>query len=277
MLVVAGIGPDELHLRARDGDVEHPGVRGVGQVDAHDLSPLRVEREVGIARDEHDVAEATHCDVGHLGTAEGRDASLLDEDVVQRQQLLAVRRRPVVGVARNDEDVAVQAQLLAVVLADVRVVPVGAGIGHVHAIRERLPHRDRRLGVVRSVESVLEPKAVPVHGRLEVSVVRDVDSRRRPLRELQRRTRDRPVVGQHPHGRVADDLAHRGDLEADLVAVCELHELGSRRFRKAVGGVRKSTRLRSPLLCAHLRRLLLLTRPGSLPVPSEMASPRGGV
>ena len=171
VLVVAGVGADELHLRARQRHVEDARVGGVREVEAHDLAALGLERKVRLAGDEHHVAEAAHRHVRRLRLAEGGDPSVLDQDVVERQQQLAVRRRPVVGLARGGEDVPVQAHLLAVVLADVRVVPVGAGIGHVHLVGEGLADRDRRLRLVRAVVAVLEPQPVPVHGRVEVAVV----------------------------------------------------------------------------------------------------------
>ena len=91
-------------------------------------------------------------------------------------------RRPVVGVGGDDEDVPVQAHLLAVVLADVRVVPVDAGIGELDAVGEAAADRDRRLRLVRAVVAVLDPQAVPMHGRLQVALVRDVDDDLRALR-----------------------------------------------------------------------------------------------
>ena len=59
---------------------------------------------------------------------EGRDAAVLEQHVVERELEFPVRRRPVFRVGRDDDDVAVETHLLAVVLADVRVVPVRAGI-----------------------------------------------------------------------------------------------------------------------------------------------------
>ena len=65
-LVVAGVGADQLHLRARQRHVEDTRVRGVGEVEAHDLAPLGFEREIRLAGDEHHVAEAAHRDVRRL-------------------------------------------------------------------------------------------------------------------------------------------------------------------------------------------------------------------
>ena len=92
-----------------------------------------------------------------------------------------MRRRPVVGVGRLDEDVAVQAHLLAVVLADVRVVPVDARVGERDPGREALADRHRLLRLVRAVVAVLEPQPVPVDGGLDVALVLDVDDDLRAL------------------------------------------------------------------------------------------------
>ena len=147
-----------------------------------------------------------------------------------------MRRRPVVGLGRVDEDVAVLPELLAVVLADVRVVPVDARVGKRDPVREAAADRDRRLRLVRAVVAVLQTQPVPVHGRLEVALVDDVDDELRALAHAQRRAGDRAVVGDHAHGVVADPLRDRRDPQLERVAVGELHDLGRRRLRKP-GGV----------------------------------------
>ena len=126
VLDVAAVAADELHPRARQLDLEHPRVRGVGQVEADHLAELRGQREIRLAADQQHVAEAAHRRVGRLGAAERRDLAVLQQDVVEREHQLTVHRRPVVRVGRLDEHVAVQAHLLPVVLADMRVVPVQA-------------------------------------------------------------------------------------------------------------------------------------------------------
>ena len=276
-LVVAGVGADQLHLRARQRHVEDARVGGVGEVEAHDLAALGLERKVRLAGDEHHVAEAAHRDVRRLRLAEGGDLPVLDQDVVEREQQLAVRRRPVVGLARGDEDVPVQAHLLAVVLADVRVVPVGAGVGHVHLVGEALADRDRRLRVVRAVVAVLEAQAVPVDGRVEVAVVGDVHGDRRALRDLQRRAGDGAVVGQHPHGRVADPLLDRDDLELELVAVGELDQLGLAGLRQALGLARELDRLAVVFVARLVHRLhpLRSSELGQVPRRRPLSAPAG--
>ena len=82
-------------------------------------------------------------------SVERGDAAVLDEHVVERHDDFAVDRRPVVGVGGFDDDVAVQAHVEAVVLADVRVVPVQAGVGEPQPVGELAADRDRRLRLVR--------------------------------------------------------------------------------------------------------------------------------
>src|SRR3712207_8085001 len=57
-----------------------------------------------------------------------------------------------------------EAELLSVVLADVRVVPVDAGVGERDPVGEAAADRNRRLRLVGAVVAVVEPQAVPVHG-----------------------------------------------------------------------------------------------------------------
>src|SRR4029450_153245 len=97
-----------------------------------------------------------------LFRTEGGDLSALDQDVVEREGELAMRGRPVRGIGRGDKDVPIEPHLLAVVLADVRVVPVRARVGETDLVREGLADWDRRLRFVRSVVAVVESQAVPV-------------------------------------------------------------------------------------------------------------------
>ncbi len=226
LLVAAAVAADELHPRARKMDLEHARVRGVGQVEANDLAELRAHRQVGLAGDQHHVAEAAHRRVRRLLAAERGDLAVLDQDVVERQQQLAIRWRPVVGIGRDDEDVPVQAHLLAVVLADVRVVPVDARVGELDPVRERAADGDRRLRLVCSVVAVVEPQPVPVHRRLQIGFVGDVDDDLRALAYTQGGAWYGTVVGKHPHGRIAELLRHRTDPQLEDIAVVHLHELG---------------------------------------------------
>ena len=232
-LAAPAVAADELHARSGQRDLEDAGVGGVRQIQAHDLAGLGAQREFGLPGDQQDVAEAPHRGVGRLVAAERRDLTVLDQDVVERERELTVDRRPVVGVRWDDDDVAVQAHLLAVVLADVRVVPVDAGVGERDACRVAPADRNGLLGLVRAVEAVLQAQPVPVDGRLHVALVLDVDQQLRPLGNPQRRAGDGAVVGEHPHRRVADALGHRRDAQREAVAVGELDGRGGGRCRQA--------------------------------------------
>ena len=101
-----------------------------------------------------------------------------------------------------------------------------------------LADQDRRLGLVGAVVAVLEPQTVPVDGGVYVALVLDVNDDLRPLLHLQDRPGDRSVVGQHPHGRVADPLGVRRDVQGELVAVRQLDQLRRARLRETgrIGG-----------------------------------------
>jgi hypothetical protein len=143
-----------------------------------------------------------------------------------------VDRGPVAGILGEDEHVAVQAHLLAVVLADVRVVPVEPWVREGDPRAQAPADGDRRLRLVRAVVAVLEPQAVPVHGRLEIAAVDDVDLDLRALPHLERGSRDGSVVREHAHRRLVDPLAHRRDLERERVAGRQLDHLRTGRLRK---------------------------------------------
>ena len=110
-----------------------------------------------------------------------------------------------------------------------------AGIGKRDPVREAAADRDRRLRLVRAVVAVLQTQPVPVHGRLQVALVDDVHDELRAFAHAQRRAGDRPVVGDHSHGVVADALRDGRDPELEGVAVGELHHLGRHRLRQPRG------------------------------------------
>jgi hypothetical protein len=179
---------------------------------------------------------------------EGGDVAVLEQHVVEGEQDLPVGWRPVVGVRRDDEDGAVEAHLLAVVLADVRVVPVCAGIRELEAVLEPLADSDRLLGLVRPVVAVVQTQAVPMDRGLQVALVLGVDDDLRPLGDLEGRARDRAVVGQHPHAGVSDALLDRCDPQVERIAVGQLHEVGPASGRQPLRVGRK------PLYVARAHR-----------------------
>jgi hypothetical protein len=87
-----------------------------------------------------------------------------------------------------------------------------------------------------AVVAVLKSEAMPMHGRVHIALVEDVDLDLRPLRQFENRPGYRAVVGEHPHQAVADLLDHWRDAKFDAVAIRELDELGLVRFRKPRGG-----------------------------------------
>jgi hypothetical protein len=175
VLDAAAVAADQLQSRPGHGHVEHPAVGGVGQPQPHHLPRPGRQAQICVATGQEDVAVAAHGRVAGLDWAEGRHLAVLQQQVVQGQHDLAVGRRPVAGVGRDDQDVAVQAELLGVVLPDVGVVPVQAGVGELDAIGEAAADRDGRLGLVGdTVVAVLQPQPVPVDGRVQVAPVLDL-------------------------------------------------------------------------------------------------------
>ena len=133
-------------------------------------------------------------------------------------------RGPVVRLVRLDDDVAVQAHLLGVVLAHVRVVPVHAGVGEAQPVGEvpTRPHRVLHAAVApaagHAVVEVVVPQAVPVHGGVEVKPVHEPADDLRALPHPDRRTRDRAVVGEQADVGLADALAHGRGLQLERTA-----------------------------------------------------------
>ena len=67
---------------------------------------------------------------------------------------------------------------------------------------------------------------MPVHRRLQIGFVGDVDDDLRALAHAQGGAWDGTVVGEHPHGRIAELLRHRSDPQLEDIAVGHLHDLG---------------------------------------------------
>jgi hypothetical protein len=88
---------------------------------------------------------------------------------------------------------------------------------------------------------------MPVHGLLQVAVVDDIDLDLRALADLQRRPGDGAVVSQHPHGGVAELLAHGRDPQLEALIRGQLDNLGR-------GGGRQAADVARELVgrCAHV-------------------------
>ena len=176
-----------------------------------------------------------------------------------------MRGRPVVRVGRLDEHVAVQAHLLPVVLADMRVVPVQPRIGEGDAGGEPLAHRHRALRLMRSVVAVLQPQPVPMDRGVHVALVLDVDDDLRALLHLQGRSGNRPVVGQHPDRRVAQSLGDRSDPQIEMLTVRQLDQLGRARLGKPRRVGREAIRRFGIGVVLHRSVSLLCGRPRRSP------------
>src|SRR5687768_18325439 len=80
-----------------------------------------------------------------------------------------------------------------------------------------------------------ESYTLSLHDALPIfTAVLDVDRNGRTLAHAQRRPRDRAVVGEHPHGRVADrSEEHTSELQSRLHLVCRLLAEKKKRRRPA--------------------------------------------
>ena len=85
---------------------------------------------------------------------------------------------------------------------------------------------NRRLGLLGdAVKAVFEPEAVPVQRGVNVAEVGRLDRHLAVLVDMQRRTRNRAVVAEHPHLGVIDPLPHRLDLDLVGLAVRQPNDL----------------------------------------------------
>ena len=109
-LIAAAVAADQLH--PGPGTVTLNPVLAVLVSHNRTTSPTPGRKpQVRVAAGQEDVAEATHRRITRLDRAERRHLAVLHQQVVQREEELAVDRRPIAGLGRDDQDVAVQAQL----------------------------------------------------------------------------------------------------------------------------------------------------------------------
>jgi hypothetical protein len=117
--------------------------------------------------------------------------------------------------------------LQAVVLADVRVVPVEAVIREAEPVDELAADGDGCLGLLwHAVVRVVDSQPVPVHCGVVVAVVahphRDLGS----LSDAQGRSGDGAVVGKHANGGIAELVDDRSNAQLVRVIVTELDDVG---------------------------------------------------
>ena len=171
-LDAATVATDKLHPRAIDGDVEYASIGRVDEVQADDLAGDDLLSELGLAVDQHRVAESTHRGEVRARPTERDHLPVLDHHVIKGDRQLAVGRSPVALIAGADDDRPVETHLLGVVLAQMRVVPVDAGIRELDPAGVGLADLDWVLGVAgHTIGLVGKAKAVPVDSGLDVAAV----------------------------------------------------------------------------------------------------------
>ena len=235
-LELADVRSDDLYPGVAERHVEGARVGHVGEKEANDLAALHIDGVVGGAVDQHDVAEATHQGVGRRAGTEGHQPVVVDQNVIERDHLFAMRRSVVVGVRRRHHDVSVQTEVLLDVLTHMWVVPVDSGVSEVHLVAKALARPDGRLGDVRNaIEAVVETQAMPVHGGRHVDVIGEVDDDRRAPRGADQRPGVLAVVAEHHVHLAADAAPHERRPQVDLVAVLEIEHFVGPRYRKHLG------------------------------------------
>ena len=80
------------------------------------------------------------------------------------------------GAFDDEREEFVEEVILAPSWQALRLRWLDAGVWELDPVVESAANGDRCLRLVRSVVAVLEPQPVPVHGRLEIAVVHDVDA-----------------------------------------------------------------------------------------------------
>ena len=190
---------------------EDPRIGGVDQTQAHALAGAHREGLQDAAVDRDRVADPAIVAAVH-------EVAEIVADLSVRQQAPVVEHPGHVAVDLDrlpllDDQRAVEAAADLLEAALVRVVPVGAGVGHVELVDEGLAGCDRLLGQMRhAVHGVRHAQAVPVDGRLLGELVLDRDAETLALTDPDLRARNRAVVG--PDGglgvRGADEVRSPG-------------------------------------------------------------------
>src|SRR6185503_1849758 len=166
-----------------------------------------------LAVHEEDVAPSPHERVRRRLRAVRRDAMLVEQDVVEGEHLVAIGGSEVAGLSGGDEDVAVEAEVLLHVLANVRVIPVDAGVGEAHVIREASSWWHLLLREARhAVEAIVQPHSVPMNGGGLIEPILEADDDRRAARRADERPWILSVEAVHDE-RTASDVAR--DLPRD--------------------------------------------------------------
>ena len=160
------------------------------------------------------------------------------QQIVEHQDRFAVGWAEIVGVARVDPNVAVQAEVLLDVLAVMRVVPVDSGVGEVDAVSEAVARLYRVLRHAgHAVVPIVQADAMPVNGGRQIESVGEVHGDRRVLRDANQRAGVLPVEPEHRERPAVDGAGHDGRLEIERAAVGERDNVTwTRAGRGAAGG-----------------------------------------
>jgi hypothetical protein len=137
---------------------------------------------------------------------------------------------------------------------------------------ERLARQDRRLRLMSSVVAVLQPQPMPMDRGVHVPLVLDVDDDLRALPDLQDRSGDRPVVGQHPDRRVTQSLGDRSDPQIEMLTVRQLDQLGRARLGQPRRVSREAIRRLGIGVVLHRSASFLCTGPRRSPTTGRRRS-----
>ena len=233
-LVAPKIGGDDFHARvALKRQIEDARARHVGEEKAHDLAAANTRLPARLAVDQEHIAESSHQRVRGRFVAVTDRSTVGNEQVVEHQHFIAVGGRVIAGIARRDQQVAVEAEILQHVLAMVRVIPVDTRIAEMHAVFERLARRDRILRQMRhTVESIVQPDAVPMDGRRKVRAIDEAHRNRRRFVDLDQRSGVLAVETQHGDRATEQHAANRRRRQRQRIAVGHAHELARARERR---------------------------------------------
>src|SRR6266511_2370633 len=153
----ASIRGDELHARAGKREIERACVRHVREIEAHNLTATHRQPIPRLTVYQHHVAKPPHQRMGRCFQPERNEASIADQKILQHQDLFSIGGDVRAGLPH--ENVAIQAERLLDVFANVRMVPENPGIRELQFVCERVAYP------FDSVERVLEPYAMPMNAR----------------------------------------------------------------------------------------------------------------
>src|SRR5205823_14894501 len=107
-------------------------------------------------------------------------------------------------------------------LANVRVIPVDARVGKVHAIYEAAARRHWLLREIRgSIERIVEAHTVPVNSAGQIDAIAEAHRDLGILRHANERARDLAVEAVHREGSAFDRAPHEHRREVERVTILE--------------------------------------------------------